>query len=82
MTKKNDLGKKLNNLAVKLVDQALQDNVDLDTRLDVLKTAGSFYLGDEKLVSKKKPDEDPNNPTFDKFKTAINGFKTGEVGHG
>ena len=80
MTKKADLGGSLKRLTQKLVDQALEDGVDLKDRLEVLKTAGAYFLGAEK-IKLKTPDDDPEAPSFGKFKDQINGASKG-IGHG
>ena len=80
MSKKVELGKKLIELALKLVDQASAEGVDLETRLDVVKTVGNFHLGETKISAKKK-EADSDDKTFDKYKNAIDNLKPGDEGH-
>ena len=80
MSKKSDLGKKLGELAIKLVDQALIEGVALEIRLDILKTAGNFHLGNAKVSAKKK-DEDPSDSTFADIKDAISNLNSGDAQH-
>jgi len=79
MSSNSELGSDLSKLASTIVKQALEEGVDIDTRSDVLKTAGAFYISAEKIKLKMSDDAE-DMPTFNKFKDSING--AGKAGHG
>lgn len=78
MTKKQDLGGKLEKLALAVVDQALGEGVEIDTRLEALKVAGGFHISASK-IKLKLADDDPETPNFGNFKARINGATKGAL---
>lgn len=76
---KLDLGGKLAKLAELVVDGALSEDVSLESRLDALKTAGSYHLAAVKAGEKKK--DESNNSNFGKYAERIrNAEKESENG--
>lgn len=57
-------------LAMKIANEASEDDVELSARVDAFKALTPYYIGDSKLKN-KAPDEDEERPTFDKFRKAI-----------
>jgi hypothetical protein len=72
MTKKSALTGSCAKLAQKLIDQALEEGVTIEDRLEVLKIAGGFCLGSEK-IKMKTPDDDNDAPSFANFRNRVNG---------
>lgn len=65
-----EVGDLLEQLLRKVVVDALKSTVDLETRVEVLKHGGAFWIQKQKAKAKEIEDE-KDHPTFAKFKKAI-----------
>lgn len=69
-TKPPNIGLKLAQLAGKLADGALRDDVTLDTRLDAFKALTTYFVGISK-VKAKNLDDDDDGENFGSFRDRI-----------
>ena len=62
MARKDTIAKKLDQLAEKLLDGALDHDADQDACRDVFKAVSAYFIGITRAKA-KHPDDEPNNVT-------------------
>lgn len=68
----SDLRKELDELATKIAQEATQDAISPQERVDALKALTSYYAATQKVDAKTGGDDsDEDAPTFDNFATQI-----------
>ena len=72
MTKPKDdeIGAKLATLAKKIADEANEDGVPLDARLDAFKHLTTYYVNTTKINARSDPDDEEGD-SFDSFQKRI-----------
>ncbi len=71
MSALDDIKTKLDELAVKMLDEAGKEATTLDRKLDIFKFVQSYYVGSQKLTDKRPPPSDPNAPTMEALRGQV-----------
>ncbi len=80
-TDKDELGKKMETLAEKLADELTNapEEVTLKAKSDMFGKLTSYFAATRKLNLKTPLEDDPEAPTFDKFRRTIDGTGAGNA---
>ena len=73
MTSPTDLGKNLDELASKMLEDAQKDGVKLTDRLEVFKIVSTHFVNLKKVNKKGEPDDDDGTPTMDSLRNRVKG---------
>lgn len=76
---KDELGKKMEQLAEKLADQLIAGNEPSKPMSDMFGKLTSYFGATRKLNLKTPLEDDDDTPTFDKFRRTIDGTEAGNA---